>query len=702
MITKKGALAYRAGTAIALVMTSVGMAAQASAQEARDGLSDEIIVTAQRRQESVQTTPIAISVVSGDELMKENITGTEEILRDLPSVEIRRAPPGASIYIRGIATQQGGGELDPGISFSVDGVYNPFIESSSMSFYDVERIEVLKGPQGTLYGRNAIAGAVNVITKSPKLGEFSGFAQAGVGNYDYVGLTGALNVPLGETVALRVAADYQDNNGYLDLGSDDIHVISGRAKLLWEPSPNLKIEFRGEYGDFDSRGNAPVIYPYRPDPWTQFPTAPEEPSQKGWIAGGSVQVDYDLGPATLTYIPAYKRKKADSATDGGGTFIRSYVYDEQHTQEIRLASNDSKPLSWIVGGYYYKGINDTGLSFFTTIDQHVVTTSVAAFGQATYSITDAFRLTGGLRFTHDKKVEDGVNTLGGMIISEINDIRWSWNNWTWRIGAELDVGPDSMLYGSVSTGFKAGGTSLVAGPAAVFDPEELTAYEIGWKNRLFDRTLTLNLSAFYYDYSNYQASFVAANPDFGGAVVRRIANAGDAKIKGAEVELTWTPTRFDLFRATVAYLDGEFGQYLVPTPVPGVFDDYSGSNVSVVPWAINASYSRDFEIGEDGHLVPQISLRYNSGTWRDARQYATAGSWGPAGTYANPLGYQDSFVKLDANMSYSWGGDRYRISAYVKNITNKVVFTGRSAGIGSANAWLEPPRTFGASFYVAW
>src|SRR5690606_28755793 len=131
-----------------------------------------------------------------------------------------------------------------------------------------------------------------------------------------------------------------------------------------------------------------------------FPTAPEEPSQKGWIAGGSVQVDYDLGPATLTYIPAYKRKKADSATDGGGTFIRSYVYDEQHTQEIRLASNDSKPLSWIVGGYYYKGINDTGLSFFTTIDQHVVTTSVAAFGQATYSITDAFRLTGGLRFTH--------------------------------------------------------------------------------------------------------------------------------------------------------------------------------------------------------------------------------------------------------------------------------------------------------------
>src|SRR5690606_24723399 len=160
----------------------------------------------QRRAESVQSIPIAISVVSGDELRKTNVTSSEEILRSLPSVEIRKAPPGASIYIRGIATQQGGGEMDPGISFSVDGVYNPFTESSSMSFYDVERIEVLKGPQGTLYGRNAIAGAVNVITKSPELGKFGGFVQAGIGNYDYVGLTGAINLPMGDTVALRVAA----------------------------------------------------------------------------------------------------------------------------------------------------------------------------------------------------------------------------------------------------------------------------------------------------------------------------------------------------------------------------------------------------------------------------------------------------------------------------------------------------------------
>jgi iron complex outermembrane receptor protein len=700
---------YRSAARWALRCSAISLASAAFAVPAFSQTSSqtnaearEIIVTAQRRAESVQNIPIAISVVSGDDLRKTNVTSSEEILRSLPSVEIRKAPPGASIYIRGIATQQGGGEMDPGISFSVDGVYNPFTESSSMSFYDVERIEVLKGPQGTLYGRNAIAGAVNVITKSPELGKFGGFVQAGIGNYDYVGLTGALNVPLGDTLALRVAADYQDNNGYLNLGGDDVHVYSGRAKLLWEASSKVRVELRAEYGDFDTNGNAPAIYPLRADPWTQYPTAPNVPSQTAWLAGGSMQVDVDLDFATLIYIPAYKRKKFSSATDSGNSFIRSYIYDEQHTQELRLASNQSTPLSWIIGGYYYRGINETGLNFFTTIDQHVVTTSYAVFGQTTYSVTDGVRLTGGLRYTKDKKSEDGVNTLGGRVISEIKDIKWTWENWTWRLGAEFDVGPESMLYGSVSTGFKAGGTSLVAGPRAIFDPEKLTAYEIGWKNRLLDNTLTLNLSAFYYDYSNYQAAFVAPNPDFGGAQVRRIANAGNAKIKGVEAEMSWSPTPNDLFRATVAYLDGQFGRYVVPTPNPLVFNDYSDSKVSMVPWAINASYSRDISIGADGHLVPQVSVRYNAGTWRDARQYAKAGTWGAPGTYVNPIAYQDAFAKIDANVSYSWGEDRYRISAYVKNITNKVVFTGASIGPGGGSAWLEPPRTFGASLQVSW
>src|SRR5690606_11436990 len=145
-------------------------------------------------------------------------------------------------------------------------------------------------------------------------------------------------------------------------------------------------------------------------------------------------------------------------------------------------------------------------------------------------------------------------------------------------------GDNSMLYGSVATGFKAGGLSLVAGPNAAFDPEELVAYEIGIRNRLLDRRLTLNASIFYNDYENYQAAFVAPNPDFGGVVVRRIANAGDSEIYGGEIFAMYAPTSSVRISGTVAYTKGEFGQYIVPTPAPNVFNDYSGSEISMPPW----------------------------------------------------------------------------------------------------------------------
>ena len=200
-------------------------------------------------------------------------------------------------------------------------MYHPS-ESSHAAFSDLERIEVLKGPQGTLYGRNAIAGAVNVITRSPKLGETNGFAQMSVGDYNARGLTAAVNVPLGDTVAMRVSGDFQAHDGYMNLGSEDQDVAALRAKLLWEASESLKIEFRGDYAQYDMLGYAPALYPYRPDPYTQFAT-PETPSQAGWVNGLSLTADLDLGFGTLTYIPAVKRKNNRNATDGGGTFIRS-------------------------------------------------------------------------------------------------------------------------------------------------------------------------------------------------------------------------------------------------------------------------------------------------------------------------------------------------------------------------------------------
>jgi len=663
---------------------------------------EEVVVTAQFRAADVQNTPITISVLSGDDLLVLNKTRTEDILRDLPGVDVRRAPAGALINIRGVTSMQGGGEIDPGISFNVDGVYNPFQESSFMAFVDVDRVEVLKGPQGTLYGRNAIAGTVNVITKSPELGELGGYIVTGVGNYDARNFTGVLNVPIAEKVAARFVGDYKYHDGYLNTGSDDADIVSGRVKVLWDPDSDFQLEFRGDYGKYGGKGNAPAIYPFQGDPWTAYPT-PETSYQDVWQWGASIQADWHLKLGTLTYIPAYKKKENDTATDGGNVFIRSYVYDTQHTQEIRFASAETSPLSWLAGAYYFRGVNDVGLTFAATIAQHVVTTSYAAFGQATYELSDRARLTAGLRFTRDRKEESGTNSFGPVLVSRIDGIEFSWNEWTWRTALEYDVADDSMLYASVATGFKAGGVSLVAGPNAAFDPEELTAYEIGIRNRLLDRRLTFNASLFYNDYANYQATFVAPNPDFGNAMVRRIANAGDSEIYGGEIQVVYLPTTAARLSATVAHTKGKFERYIVPTPAPGVFNDYSGSKISMPPWTATISYSHDIHLRSGARLTPQLSGRYSSDVYRDARRYANAGDWGPAGTLVNPLSYQDDFVTGEFSLTYAPQDERYRLTAYVKNFTNEAVITGASGTPGvNGSGYLEPPRTYGVSAQFNW
>jgi iron complex outermembrane recepter protein len=677
------------------------MATGAAAQQAAPPV-DEIIVTAQFRAADVQYTPISISVLDGEALQVANKTGTEDILRDLPGVDVRRAPAGAFINIRGVTSMQGGGEVDPGISFNVDGVYNPFQESSFLAFVDLDRVEVLRGPQGTLYGRNAIAGTINVITRSPQLDEYGGYVIGGLGSHDARDFTGVLNVPLSETVAARFVGNHKYNSGYLDTGSDDIDSVAGRAKVLWVPGSNFQLEFSGDYGKYSGQGNAPAVFPLQDDPWTGYPT-PETPYQDIWQWGASIQADWDLGAGTLTYIPAYKKKENDTATDGGNVFIRTYVYDSQHTQELRFTSNATSPMSWLAGAYYFRGVNDKGLTFAATITQHVVTTSYAAFGQGTYSVNDRVRLTGGIRYTRDRKVEEGTNRFGDTIVSQIDGIDFSWNEWTWRAAIEYDLIRDSMFYASVATGFKAGGVSLVAGSNAAFDPEQLTAYEVGIRNRFLDRRLTLNATLFFSDYENYQAIFVAPNPDFGNAMVRRIANAGDSEIYGAEIQVMFLPTPASRISATIAHLKGEFGDYIVPTPAPGVFNDYSGSEISMPPWTASVGYSHEINLRGGARITPQVSVRYSSDVYRDARQYANAGAWGPAGTYVNPFSLQDSFMTGEFNLTYAPFGDRYRVTAYVKNVTNKVVRTGTGGTPGvNGNAFLEPPRTYGMTAQFNW
>jgi iron complex outermembrane receptor protein len=679
--------------------TSMGVHAQSSADPSA-GTLEEIVVTAQRREESLAKTAISVTAITAEALDRNNVQQIDDVLVDVPSVTLSRGPVGSFVTIRGISSIQGGGEMDPGLAFNVDGVYNPFLSASLMSFFDLDRVEVLRGPQGTLYGRNAIAGVVNVITKDPDFAGFDGKMRVSYGNYDAVTTTAAVNIPVTDRVAMRVIGNYQTRDGFLKNGNDDQNTMSWRAKLLARPLDDLKLGFTFETARYWGRGpSTSPIKPFADDPWIGMPDlAP--PFQRVHYYGYSGLVEWDAGPVVVTYIPAYKSNDWDNQATTGTILSRTSVYDTQRTHELRFASNDpGSPFRWQGGAYYYDARNRQSLNFpFASIRQSVVTESVAAFFQTDYSLDERTRLTGGLRFTHDSKLENGVNSLpNGMVVGTINDHKSDWDSWTYKVGVERDVLDASMLYANVSTGFKAGGITLTIGPEGAFDPEKLTAYQVGMKNRLLGGRLSLDSELYYYDYSNYQAAYTSLNPVFGGNI-RVVANAGAAKIKGGEIESSFMVTPSDLLTASVSYIDGKFGTYIVPDGVGGAFD-YSGSKLPQGKWKLGASYRRFISLGELGRISPSLSVNFRSEGYMDSRQYGTAGAWGPAGTYVSPISHRGGVTKFDGAVSYENPTGRVQVTGFINNITNKPVFASVNSN-APYNGYLEPPRTYGVTVDV--
>lgn len=664
---------------------------------------DEVVVTAQYREESLARTPISMTAITADELDRGNLQQINDILDDVPGVTMARGAAGSFFTVRGISSIQGGGEIDPGVAFNTDGIYNPFSSAALMSFYDVSRVEVLRGPQGTLYGRNAIAGVVNVVTNEPDFRGFGGNARVGYGNYGALTLTSAANLPLTENLAVRLAGNYQTRDGYLKNGNDDLNTMSWRGKVLARPTDTLTLGFTFDTGRYWGNGTGmAAIKPYASDPWEGLPDlAP--PFQRVDAVGYSGLVQWDTGPVTLTYIPAYKSNDWDNQATSGAFLSQTYIYDTQQTHELRVSSNAvGSRLHWQGGAFYYDANNRKGLRFpFATIRQEVDTESVAAFAQTDYSFDDRTRITGGLRFTRDSKTEDGENyTAGGDLLGEVRGVKSSWNSWTYKVGLERDVFESSMLYGNVSTGFKAGGISLSIGPEGSFDPEKLTAFQAGLKNRLLDGRLSIDSELYYYDYSNYQAAYTSLNPAFGGNI-RIIANAGAAKIKGGEVESSFRLTRSDMLSASASYTEGKFGTYIVPDGLGmGGSFDYSGSKISPPKWKLSGSYRRFIQLGDWGVISPSLTVNYRSESYQDSRQYASAGTWGAAGTYVVPQSRQGSVTKFDAAVSYQNASEMVQVTAFANNLTNKASFAAAYGNPGLYYGYMEPPRVYGMTVDV--
>lgn len=749
---------------------------------AQEIVLDTVVVTAQKREESVQKAALAITALSGQMLIERAISQPTDLNKMVPGLGIAQGGPSTQVYVRGVGNYATNAFADPAVAFNMDGVYISRFSGISGNFFDLERIEVLKGPQGTLYGRNATGGAINIVTKKPEF-ELSGGGGFGVGNYDLYKGDAYVNVPLSDTIAFRVSGQVTSRDGYQTDGYDDDESVAIRTHLLFEPSENTSLLLTGSYLELDGKGpvhvprtNAGFVDPN--NPWKGLsetlpgllPVPPPAPLLYAGLDRTSGTLDVTVksiaaefnqhfGEMTFTLLANYMDNENPSNFFGPGFQVNSRTDSEQMSIEARL-SGDMNFGNWVLGLYYFNEdqtenfwvdqgflFNQTGIAIDKMDDK-----TFAAFGQASVNVSDQARVVGGLRYTHEKKTVDGdifsrepqgfpcaLNGLSTVFIGTVTQFipqaavngagmaypfpycqdvitgERSWNDVSWKGGVEYDLAEESLLYLTVSRGFKAGGF-FGAGNASIqgnsFEPETLIAYALGAKNRFLDNKVQLNLEAFYWDYSDHQENYLAPTSTFG--TYNFVTQRADGEIYGLDLELDAIVAERGQFSLKLQYLHARYtdAPFIIASPGPGNpaprsaciatqnantpsiwHTNCDGQQMPRSPtWSGVASYQHSFPIGNGGEVIAGGNVRYSSSYW-SAVDY-------------NPLQRQDSYAALGLNLGYHAENDRWSVVFYGENLTDEVIFTNAfmypgtnsiaNGGNGNiAMIQLDAPRTYG-------
>jgi iron complex outermembrane recepter protein len=720
---------------------------------------EEVEVTAQRRPEILRRAAVAVSVLTQGDLRDANVTRPQELTGLVPSLQVAAtAAPISVYYLRGVGNFTGNALTDSAVAFNVDGVFIGRPHSTAGFFYDLERIEVLKGPQGTLYGRNATGGAINVLPRHPELGAWGGEATAGFGNEGYLQFDGALNVPLGERAAVRAAGFHAEHDGTMNDGLDDQDDSAGRLSLLMEPNDALSIRIAADY--YDQGGLGPGSTPVVLGPGHRFGISSEQAgdflgTQRNAIAGRnfnpmpltqhldnrfwgvSATLDWSTAAGTFTLLPAYREGRLDTVGTALGVNVITVEDDEQASLEARFASSLDGRFNYIVGAYYFDETNH--IPRFVPNTQYTMAIqdydtgveSAAAFGRLTYELTDSVRATVGARYTDEEKflrgsfdsfvrvcppvpiaacpdaerfpvtqvtpVPPGPGTDGTLTFAFgiDSDETASFSKWTWRAALDWDVTEDSFAYASFETGFKSGGF-FFSNDSQVFQPENLEAFTLGSKSRLLDDRVQVDIEAFHWRYEDQQVSTIMQ--DSHGVTNLGTRNVGDATIYGVEVESRWLVTDATRLGVSAQYLDATYDDFRYV--VPGAAPPLSGCAVSpaVTGFLVDCS-------GKQAPYAPEWTVNLSAEqTFRlpnDARVGAALRlhyqSETLTGMDFTPLEYQEGYTWLDASVTYSTRDDRYSITAFGTNLTDETVVANTfQPPFGSfVVGLLRPPRMYG-------
>lgn len=699
-----------------LVCSAIALGA--SCAGARAQTVEEIVVTAQKRAENVQDVPISIVAVSAQMAKSSGVKSTEDLSILTPGLNFSRVTSSAVIFMRGVGTAGVQAGNDNAIATFVDGIYMPGQAASIVPFNNIERVEVLKGPQGTLFGRNASGGAINVITRTPSY-DTKLEADFGYGNKETIEANIYGTQGLSDVLAADLAVHYLvQNEGFgtnLTTGEDvnKQKELLLRSKLLFEPGDNTRVVLAGDY----AKTKSDMGVTYRPGPATFTSDGAFGWSHGHWDStqgqrgfsnleqgGLSLRWEQDLSWGDFLSLSSWRKSKLHQGADVDliAAPIIDFTVEEKGqnlSQEFQLKSKQDGTVTWIVGVYAFAdkteyspfALTGTGLGGLDRLyydPDYQKTLSLAVFGQSTIRLTERLRATLGLRYTVDRRkyhVEQFADLPDGTVLSlgTINEKK-TFKKVTWRAGLDYDFADDIMGYATVSRGFKSGIFNLSSPNPVPIKPEVLDAYEIGLKSTLFDRRLRLNVAGFYYKYDNIQLAKIDGPTQI-------LLNAASARLYGIDADFQLAVTERLSVSGGGEWLHAKYDTFLnapLATPNPnfpygniqGSVDASDNDMIRAPDWT--ASVAVDYHAPlAGGEFGANISYYYNDGYFFEADNRLR----------------QKAYSLVNAQLRWTAPEDRYQIRLWSKNLFNEKYYgQGTESGLGDLVS-AAPGRTFGVT-----
>ncbi|WP_336980628.1 TonB-dependent receptor [Altererythrobacter fulvus] len=773
----KTSLLLCAATGAALAGASPAWAQDASAADAANDDIGEIIVTAQFREQRLQDTPIAITAIDGDGLAARSYTTVTDLTNSAPNVVLKPTSsafgPGAAVFIRGVGQADTNFAYEPGVGLYVDDVYHGTVFGSQLDLLDLDRVEILRGPQGTLAGKNSIGGAVKLYTKKPT-GE-GGFLEGTIGSRDQIDLRGSGDFTLvPDRLFMRLSGVTRHQQGYVtryDFGCRNPGVAgvpatgspkedcvigheggkdytAGRLALRWVASDNVEVNIsasklvddsepaattllaltvaptltpgftdrallipaKGEYYNYST-----YVTPAFTDADGSHPATVWDPNTRlrAWEVAGTV--DWTISDTlALKSITAYQDLSGSYGSDYDVTpfgINTSNITNSHHqfTQELRLnGTSFADKLDWTLGAYYYDAtsyieggdIIAPGLATSSVFysDDTIPAESISGFAHAVIHVTDRLNLTGGIRYTHDKKdyhfrrlnvfdTSEPSYTAQNKIDGAVG--KYSGDRWDYRINADYELTPDLMVYAQFSTGYRGGGVNprpFVIQQVQSFEPESLNAYEIGFKSDFLNRAVRLNMSAFVNDYKDIIFSNTAPTVVDGVTISAQNAtptNAGDARFTGVEAELTLRPFKGFTIDATGSYLDFQLKSIGASgATISGITLDSQAPYITKWKGSLGVQYAAD--LGSAGTLTPRFDLAYQS-------SFFTASD-------NNPATLVPAYTVMNARLAWTSPDEDWQVALAVTNLADEFYYRNKNRlPIGIVSGQPGAPREWSLS-----